>query len=229
MSNDRKTDHSIINRYGLCSLLRMKHPISSSNSLYHTLFLSGSAIRLVNLITLYRILAAPVLLFILFSNALSVFKWLLLLSFFTDMLDGYLARKFNAGTTIGATLDSIGDLLTIVVAITGVVYTRPEFIVEQSVIITSICSLYIFHLFFAFFRYKKLSSFHTYLAKAAAVIQGTFFLTLFFFSDVLYPLFYVASFLTITELIEEIILIYLIPQWKINVKGLYWYMINKTI
>jgi CDP-diacylglycerol--glycerol-3-phosphate 3-phosphatidyltransferase len=35
-------------------------------------------------------------------------------------------------------------------------------------------------------------------------------------------LFYAAALVTTLDLIEEIILVWLLPKWEINVKGLYW-------
>ncbi|MES2559393.1 MAG: CDP-alcohol phosphatidyltransferase family protein [Bacteroidota bacterium] len=205
----------------------MQHKYFKQNSLYELLFLSGYKIALVNFITLYRVLAAPILLYYLLNNEPIIFKWLLLVSFLTDAIDGYLARRLNAATTLGSMLDSLGDVLTIIVAVAGVIYTRSEFVAEQYIVIICVCSLFILQIIFALIRYKRLSSFHTYLAKISAVMQGTFLLSLFFFNDILYPLFYLASAVTTIELIEEIILIYLIPQWEADVRGIYWYIVNK--
>ncbi len=205
----------------------MSNKYLHQNSLYQLLFLSGYKIRLVNLITLYRILAAPLLFYYLLNGQLFIFKWLLLISFLTDAIDGYLARKLNASTRLGSMLDSLGDVLTIIVAVIGVIYTRPDFVAEQYVVIVCVCSLFILQIIFAIIRYKKLSSFHTYLAKISGVLQGTFLISLFFFSNIFYPLFYLAAAVTTIELIEEIILIYLIPKWEMDVRGLYWYIVNK--
>ncbi len=206
----------------------MSNNYQNPNNLYQLLFRSGYKIRLVNLITLYRVMMAPVLLYYLLNDQLFIFKWMLLLSFLTDAIDGYLARKLNASTRLGSMLDSIGDMLTIMVAVTAAIYTRPEFVTEQSAVIICVCSLFIMQMIFALIRYKRLSSFHTYMAKISAVMQGAFLISLFFFSNIFYPLFYLASAFTIIELIEEIILIYLIPQWEVDVRGLYWYIVNKT-
>lgn len=207
----------------------MHHRNLPPTSLYEILFTSGFNIRIVNVITLYRIVAAPFLLYFLLSDQAFLFKWLLLISFTTDAIDGYLARKLNGITQIGSMLDSIGDILTIIVAVTGVIYTRPEFVSEQYAVILSVCFLFVLQIIFALIRYKKLSSFHTYLAKISAVMQGIFLISLFFFQDIIYPLFYIACTITVIELIEEIILIYLIPKWQSDVRGLYWYIINKIL
>jgi len=41
------------------------------------------------------------------------------------------------------------------------------------------------------------------------------------------PLFYAAVILTGLELIEEIIMVSLLPNWEANVKGLYWVLKKK--
>ncbi len=46
----------------------------------------------------------------------------------TDMLDGFLARRFHLTTNLGATLDAVADKLASVVAVTFLVFTtRPAF------------------------------------------------------------------------------------------------------
>ena len=71
-------------------------------------------------------------------------------------------------------------------------------------------------------RYKKISSFHTYLAKTAAVVTGLFLLSVFFFERIIYPLFYASYIITFLELVEEIVIVFLLAKWKTNVKGIYW-------
>ena len=43
----------------------------------------------VNLVTLYRTVAFPVLLVLVFADRWDWFKWMLALSFFTDSIDGF--------------------------------------------------------------------------------------------------------------------------------------------
>jgi CDP-diacylglycerol--glycerol-3-phosphate 3-phosphatidyltransferase len=56
---------------------------------------------MVNAITLYRLIAAPFLLLLIINHNLEVFRWLLGLSFFTDAIDGYLARKYKVTSAFG--------------------------------------------------------------------------------------------------------------------------------
>jgi CDP-diacylglycerol--glycerol-3-phosphate 3-phosphatidyltransferase len=74
----------------------------------------------------------------------------------------------------------------------------------------------------ALVRYGRLSGFHTYIAKCAALFQGLFFILFFFLPRWPLLLFYLACFVTLLELMEEILLIILLPEWQTDVKGLYW-------
>src|SRR5437763_15519144 len=85
---------------------------------------------IVNSITVYRIIAAPVLIYLVFKGRTDLFKWLLAFSFFTDLVDGYLARKFKATSILGVKLDSIADDLTIVAAIVGLFVLKLDFVKE---------------------------------------------------------------------------------------------------
>ncbi|WP_218134484.1 CDP-alcohol phosphatidyltransferase family protein [Mucilaginibacter sp. P25] len=90
--------------------------------------MSSKVYRVVNLITFYRLVAAPLLLFLLLTGQFTVFKWLLALSFFTDAIDGWLARSFKVISLLGARIDSVADDLTILVAILGILLYRPGFL-----------------------------------------------------------------------------------------------------
>lgn len=182
----------------------------------------------INGITLYRIIAAPFLLILLFSGQYDIFKWLLGVSFFTDLIDGFLARRYKVASILGTRMDSIGDDLTILVAITGLVIVKPDFIIQEIVIFGILFFLFVFQISYSFIRYGKMTNFHTYLAKTAALLQGIFLLLVFFTDEPSKPLFYAAAIVTMLELIEEIILVRLLPEWEANKKGLYWIIKKKS-
>ncbi len=181
----------------------------------------------INGITIYRIAAAPFLLVLLFYGRIEIFKWLLALSFFTDLIDGFLARKYKVTSVMGTRLDSIGDDLTVLVAITGLIVLKPEFIKQEKIMFICMLSLFLIQTVYALVRYGKITSFHTYLAKTAALLQGVFLLLVFFTNEPPLLLFYAAAMVTILELVEETLLVYLLPHWETNVKGLYWVLKNK--
>ena len=176
----------------------------------------------INGITLYRIIAAPILLVLLFTRQYDIFKWLLAVSFFTDLIDGYLARKFKVTSILGTKLDSIGDDLTVLVGLIALFALKIEFIKQQMIILIILLVLFLVQTTYAFIRYRKMTNFHTYLAKTAALLQGVFLILVFFTDEPSLILFYAATIVTMLELIEEIILIRLLPKWQANVKGIYW-------
>jgi CDP-diacylglycerol--glycerol-3-phosphate 3-phosphatidyltransferase len=183
--------------------------------------------KVINGISIYRIIASPVLAYLAFTRNLDLFKWLLLISFLTDLIDGFLARQFKVTSVLGAKLDSIGDDLTIVAAIIGAFVFKFDFIKEEIIPLMILLVLFLIQNTLAFIRYRKMTSFHTYIAKIAAILQGSFFILIFFFSEPLYYLFYTAAIITGLNLIEEIIMILMLPNWEANVKGIYWIMKRK--
>jgi|SRR6185503_1543478 len=175
-----------------------------------------------NGITLYRLISAPFLIFLAFTGQYNVFKWLLLVSFCTDAIDGFLARKYKVTSALGAHLDSIADDCTILAGIVGIGAWYWSFLIREIAPAVILALLYVMQNAFALYRYKKLTSFHTYSAKVAAVSQAIFFISLFFATSPVYATFYVMGSLTALNLLEEIMLIFVLSDYRINVKGLYW-------
>jgi phosphatidylglycerophosphate synthase len=64
-----------------------------------------------NAISLARLLATPVLLWMVLSHRQELFKWLLLACLLSDILDGWIARAFDVRSKRGTSLDSLADLL----------------------------------------------------------------------------------------------------------------------
>jgi cardiolipin synthase len=65
--------------------------------------------QLPNFLTAARLLAAPYILYLLWSGSYrTALVWFAIASA-TDVLDGYLARRFKAGSRLGALLDPIAD------------------------------------------------------------------------------------------------------------------------
>ncbi|MBW7914326.1 MAG: CDP-alcohol phosphatidyltransferase family protein, partial [Taibaiella sp.] len=97
-----------------------------------------------------------------------------------------------------------------------------DFIQQQLVLIIVLLALLVIQTVMALVRYGKISSFHTYLAKIAALLQGSFLILLFFLPEPPLTLFYIASAVTIIEILEEMAMVIILPEWKANIHGLYW-------
>jgi CDP-diacylglycerol--glycerol-3-phosphate 3-phosphatidyltransferase len=171
--------------------------------------------------SLYRIFVTPFLLIFLFFNLEIIFGILLIISFLTDAIDGFLARKLKIVTERGAYIDSLGNVITLSVSLVGLFYFHWQFLIEQKFIIIPLVLIYFGQLVLTYIRYGKPSSFHTYSAKISGVIAAIFFVSIFLF-DVWYPLFYLTAIIALIEEIEEVILIFVLPVWQTDVRGLYW-------
>ncbi|MFT5847293.1 CDP-alcohol phosphatidyltransferase family protein [Psychroserpens sp.] len=169
----------------------------------------------------YRIAAAPFLLALIWYDQRLIFTWLLLMSYSTDAIDGFLARKFKITSPRGSQLDSFGDQITLIVGLIGLYYFETEFIKTNLVLIGVVFIPYIIQMIIAYSKYGKATAFHTYLAKLSAVIQSAFILWSLFFSPN-YSLFYIMIGIGLLETFEEITLIFMYDNWASDVKGTYW-------
>jgi cardiolipin synthase len=169
----------------------------------------------------YRILAVPLLVALIWLGEREIFTWFLLVSYSTDAIDGFLARRLKITSARGSQLDSIGDQITLVVGLIGLLVFENEFMMTNYVLILIAFVPYILQMILAFYKYGKATAFHTYLAKSSAVLQGVFILFTLFFAPV-YWIFYLMIIIGVLETIEEITLIYMYDKWVDNVKGIYW-------
>jgi len=169
----------------------------------------------------YRILAVPLLIALIWLGERELFTWFLLISYSTDAIDGFLARRLKITSARGSQLDSIGDQITLVMGLIGLLVFENEFMRANYVLILIAFVPYILQMILAFYKYGKATAFHTYLAKTSAVLQGVFILFCLFFAPV-YWLFYLMIIIGVLETIEEITLIYMYDKWVDNVKGIYW-------
>jgi len=84
-----------------------------------------------NLITLARILAVPVILWAITSGEMRIAFALFLAAGLSDLIDGFLAKRFGMATELGAYLDPLADkamIVSIYVAL-GIVEAMPRWLV----------------------------------------------------------------------------------------------------
>ena len=174
----------------------------------------------------YRIFAAPFLLVLLWYDNREFFTWFLLLSYSTDAIDGFLARRLKITSPRGSQLDSMGDQITLIIGLIGLFVFEHDFIMENLVIIVIAFIPYIVQMIIAYLKYGKATAFHTYLAKLSAIMQSIFILWSLFFSPN-YSLFYIMIGIGLLETFEEITLIYMYDNWASDIKGIYWALRDK--
>ncbi len=174
----------------------------------------------------YRIFAAPFLVALLWFEEREFFTWFLLISYSTDMIDGYLARKLKITSARGSQLDSMGDQITFIIGLIGLLVFETDFINKNYIIILIAFIPYIIQMGIAYKKYGKATAFHTYLAKLSALVQGVFILWVLFFEPI-YWLFYTMLIVGLLETIEEITLIFMYEEWASDIKGIYWALKDK--
>lgn len=79
-----------------------------------------------NILSFYRIFSFPLFLYFAIGHEERVFVVLLIINLITDILDGFIARKFNMQTEFGARLDSIADVGTYILAVIGIFIFKAE-------------------------------------------------------------------------------------------------------
>lgn len=174
----------------------------------------------------YRIAAAPLLLCLIWFDERLIFSWFLLVSYSTDAIDGFLARKLKITSPRGSQLDSFGDQITLAIGIIGLFYFENDFIRKNLLLILIAFIPYIVQMIIAYLKYGKASAFHTYLAKLSAVLQSLFIIWALFLSPQ-YVLFYIMIVIGLLETFEEITLIFMFDNWASDVKGIYWALKDK--
>ncbi len=174
----------------------------------------------------YRIFIAPFLIALIWFDLRHLFTWLLLISYATDAIDGFLARRLNIASPRGSQLDSFGDQITLIVGLIALFYFESEFIKTNLVLILVAFIPYIIQMLIAYFKYGKATAFHTYLAKLSAVLQSVFILWSLFYSPE-NMLFYIMIIIGLLETFEEIALIFMYDNWASDVKGIYWALRDK--
>lgn len=105
-----------------------------------------------------------------FTKPLSyLFFIIYLICSISDVLDGYVARKYNLVTDFGAKLDSIADM-TMFLSLIIVLLPVLNFTLEIYVLILIIVILKIASAIYYYIKFEKLSTIHSYLNKITGLL-----------------------------------------------------------
>jgi cardiolipin synthase len=77
-----------------------------------------------NTITILRIMVVPVLVYLLLQGEYCASIWVLLGAGLSDALDGFIARRFNLCTDLGAVLDPLADKILIIASVLALAWGR---------------------------------------------------------------------------------------------------------
>lgn len=179
-----------------------------------------------NILSFYRIIAFPVILFFILKENEKLFVILLVVNLFTDILDGFIARKFNMQTDFGARLDSIADVGTYILAVTGIFVFKSTDFAPHLISFIIFISLFVGSNILSLIKFKRFPSLHLYSWKIGGYIQGAFLFVLFVF-DFYVAFYYFMIVWGILAFLEHIVIQLIIKEMKSNAKGLYWVLKKK--
>ncbi len=184
--------------------------------------------QLPNLISSARLLAGPVLVWLAGTHRESAFAWLLVIALLSDVADGLIARMFKLQSKLGAMLDSVADVMTLSIAAFGIWIFHPDVYRDHAFAGAAVIGGWILVCVVALLRYGRLSSFHTYVAKTTGYAVG-FFLAALFVIGFTPWLFYPMVVLCVIGSIEELALLWYLPAWRADVRGLWWVLRERRL
>jgi cardiolipin synthase (CMP-forming) len=184
-------------------------------------------LNIANLLSFYRIFISPLILYFALTGRQNFFAFFLVTNLITDVIDGFVARKFGMESEFGARLDTIADNFTYFLAFAGIfIFKLEDFLPHLNsfmvfgllMVCTQIVSLV---------KFGRFPSFHLYSTKIGGYIQGAFFIVLFTYGFIT-PFYYFMIAWGIISAIEHVtIQLVMISEMRSNVKGLYWIMKEK--
>ncbi len=140
---------------------------------------------------------------------------------FTDALDGFIARRFNMQTRLGAKLDSLADFAMYLAGMYGLIHLKWDVLEPYRYSFYMLVFYYIFIDIFALFKFKEISSLHLISSKINGLIQGLFFLLLFTYGFI--PLLYWIMFVMASyAFFENLYYLIKLKKMRSDLKGIFW-------
>ncbi len=174
-----------------------------------------------NILSLFRIVAAPFLLLCGWFEMPTLFFILFGLMLLSDALDGIIARALHQTSKLGARLDSYGDIVTYLSTPLAVWWLWPEIIKEEIVYIIVAITLFVLPAFFALAKFGRLSSYHTWITKVSAVLMSGGVILLLAFKEPL--LFHIAVLFLAFEAVENIAITLILKEQRTDIRS-FWHV-----
>jgi phosphatidylglycerophosphate synthase len=174
-----------------------------------------------NYLSLYRLFMFPVITLMIVLQQELIYAILLVISLNTDVWDGFIARRFNQRTAIGARIDSLADIGVYITALTGITVFKINEIGQDAWLFYVFIACYVITNLSPLIKFGKIQSFHLWSVRFGGYLQGIFFILLFFVSYI--PIyFYVMVNISLLAFIESLTVQMIIPEMRSDIKGLYW-------
>jgi phosphatidylglycerophosphate synthase len=143
-------------------------------------------------ITLSRLVLTPVLWILALLGERPLLGVLVAVAGFTDILDGFLARRLGRTSRWGSQLDSVADMVLVGSITIWLVMLRPDFFRDHGALLLTWAALALVTLLVGWFRFHRFADLHLYSAKAAGFVGYLFVIYLLMLDGPPAPFFYVA-------------------------------------
>jgi CDP-diacylglycerol--glycerol-3-phosphate 3-phosphatidyltransferase len=171
-----------------------------------------------NAISLARLASVPLLAWLALQGWAGGFAALLVLSLASDLFDGWIARRLEVVSRLGAVLDSVADIALTLAILLGIWLLHPMVYHQDGWIIYSLLTAWFLAHCASLLRYGRLASFHTWLIRLGIGLFNLFAVILFIFHY--YPwLLYLSASLSFLGVIEHFMLLALLPRWTPDLPG----------
>lgn len=138
-----------------------------------------SRMNVPNLLTSFRFVAAPILLWLAWNGRGVAFMILLAVAFLTDVLDGFVARLTHQVTDFGAKLDSWADIVNYLTISVSCWWLWPDIVKREALFVSFIIVSFLLPPITGFCKFGQLTSYHTWGVKLAAALVGLTLYVLF--------------------------------------------------
>ncbi|MDO9164375.1 MAG: CDP-alcohol phosphatidyltransferase family protein [Methylococcaceae bacterium] len=177
-----------------------------------------------NLLTGFRFVAAPVLLWLAWHGYGIAFMMLLAIAFLTDLLDGFAARLSGQVSEFGATLDSWADVITYLTIAICCWWLWPEVVGREWLYVLLVVASCLLPAIAGVVKFGCFTSYHTWAVKLAAASMGSTLYVLFLGGPE-WP-FRIAAVVCILAAIEELLLTLILAEPESNVRSI-WFILRR--
>lgn len=172
--------------------------------------------NLPNAFTATRFALVPVLLVLAATGNPSAFVGVLAAAFATDAIDGYLARRLQLESPLGAKLDSRADMALWLSLPIATWLLRPEFVRAEAGSIALLLASLVLPMLAGRIKFGRVPSYHTWAAKSTAVLAGAMLSV--YQGGPRWP-FRIATALAVLASLEELVITALLPEWRADVRS----------
>jgi len=172
-----------------------------------------------NIVSLIRVFMAPVLLWLAYSQHVSIYFIVLIFTLFTDVLDGFLARRLNMITELGSHLDSWGDFIIYSTLAIAAWWLWPGIIREEIISVLIIILSFVLPVLIGLIKFHTLTSYHTWSVKLAVFITLVSYIVVFLDWQ-RWPI-YLAALVSAIAAIEEILITFIMKHEHADVRSVW--------